>query len=110
MTAAIDKLKTEMGPALKGYIIDLRENPGGLLDQAISVSDAFLNQGEIVSTRSLRPNAEEGQRYKDKRGDLADGQPIAGHVNGGPAFASEKDHRATADNTRATINTGRERC
>src|SRR3546814_9282093 len=58
MTAAIDKLKAEMGPALKGYIIDLRENPGGLLDQAISVSDAFLNQGEIVSDRkSTRLNS-----------------------------------------------------
>ncbi|MFC3675927.1 S41 family peptidase [Ferrovibrio xuzhouensis] len=103
MTAAIDKLKTEMGPALKGYIIDLRENPGGLLDQAISVSDAFLNQGEIVSTRSLRPNAEEGQRYNAKRGDIADGKPIAVLVNGGTASASEIVSGALQDHHRAII-------
>lgn len=103
MTAAIDKLKAEMGPALKGYIIDLRENPGGLLDQAISVSDAFLNQGEIVSTRSLRPNADEGQRYNAKRGDIADGKPIAVLVNGGTASASEIVSGALQDHHRAII-------
>lgn len=103
MTAAIDKLKAEMGPALKGYIIDLRDNPGGLLDQAISVSDAFLNQGEIVSTRSLRPNADEGQRYNAKRGDIADGKPIAVLVNGGTASASEIVSGALQDHHRAVI-------
>ncbi|WP_341705589.1 S41 family peptidase [Ferrovibrio sp.] len=103
MTAAIDRLKSEMGPALKGYIIDLRDNPGGLLDQAISVSDAFLNQGEIVSTRSLRPNADEGQRYNAKRGDIADGKPIAVLVNGGTASASEIVSGALQDHHRAVI-------
>ncbi|HEX6956740.1 MAG TPA: S41 family peptidase [Ferrovibrio sp.] len=103
MTAAIEKLKAEMGPQLKGYIIDLRDNPGGLLDQAISVADAFLNQGEIVSTRSLRTNADEGQRYNAKRGDIADGKPIAVLINGGTASASEIVSGALQDHHRAII-------
>jgi carboxyl-terminal processing protease len=103
MVAAIDKLKAEMGPELKGYIIDLRDNPGGLLDQAISVSDSFLNQGEIVSTRALRGSADEGQRYNAKRGDAADGKPMAVLINGGSASASEIVAGALQDHHRAVL-------
>jgi len=103
LTAAIDKLKSEMGPELKGYIIDLRDNPGGLLDQAISVSDSFLNQGEIVSTRALRASADEGQRYNAKRGDIADGKPMAVLINGGSASASEIVAGALQDHHRAVL-------
>jgi carboxyl-terminal processing protease len=103
MVAAIEKLKAEMGPELKGYIIDLRDNPGGLLDQAISVSDSFLNQGEIVSTRALRGTADEGQRYNAKRGDAADGKPMAVLINGGSASASEIVAGALQDHHRAVL-------
>ncbi|WP_298727560.1 S41 family peptidase [uncultured Ferrovibrio sp.] len=103
LVAAIEKLKAEMGPELKGYIIDLRDNPGGLLDQAISVADTFLNQGEIVSTRSLRSTADEGQRYNAKRGDIAEGKPIAVLINGGSASASEIVAGALQDHHRAVI-------
>ncbi|WP_374302479.1 S41 family peptidase [Ferrovibrio sp.] len=103
LVAAIDKLKAEMGPELKGYIIDLRDNPGGLLDQAISVSDTFLNQGEIVSTRALRASADEGQRYNAKRGDVADSKPMAVLINGGSASASEIVAGALQDHHRAVL-------
>ncbi|WP_290981038.1 S41 family peptidase [Ferrovibrio sp.] len=103
MVAAIERLKQEIGPNLKGYVIDLRDNPGGLLDQAISVSDSFLNQGEIVSTRSLRPNADEGQRVNAKRGDVTDGKPIAVLINGGSASASEIVAGALQDHHRAVL-------
>src|ERR1700709_1393569 len=68
---------------LKGYVLDLRNNPGGLLDQAISVSDAFLEKGEIVSTRGR--NADETQRFNAKAGDLAKGKPVIVLINGGSA-------------------------
>ncbi len=103
MVAAIERLKQEIGPGLKGYVIDLRDNPGGLLDQAISVADSFLNQGEIVSTRSLRPNADEGQRVNAKRGDVTDGKPIAVLINGGSASASEIVAGALQDHHRAVL-------
>jgi carboxyl-terminal processing protease len=103
LTAAIEKLKSEMGPELKGYIVDLRDNPGGLLDQAISVSDIFLNQGEIVSTRALRASADDGQRYNAKRGDVADGKPMAVLINGGSASASEIVAGALQDHHRAVL-------
>ena len=66
LEAAIAQLKKETGDKLKGYIIDLRNNPGGLLDQAISVSDTFLDRGEVVSTRGR--NADETQRFNAQRG------------------------------------------
>ncbi|WP_374631863.1 S41 family peptidase [Ferrovibrio sp.] len=103
MVAAIQKLKAEIGPQLAGYIIDLRDNPGGLLDQAIKVSDSFLNQGEIVSTRSLRPNADEGQRFNARPGDVADGKPMAVLINGGSASASEIVAGALQDHRRAVL-------
>jgi carboxyl-terminal processing protease len=86
---------------LRGYIIDLRNNPGGLLDQAISVSDAFLERGEIVSTRGR--NAEETQRYSAKAGDLTRNKPVIILVNGGSASASEIVAGALQDHKRATI-------
>ncbi len=98
---AIDKLKSEIGGNLKGYIVDLRNNPGGLLDQAISVSDTFLNSGEIVSTRGR--NASETQRFSAQAGDMADGKKIVVLVNGGSASASEIVAGALQDQQRATI-------
>ncbi len=86
---------------LKGYIVDLRNNPGGLLDQAISISDAFLERGEIVSTRGR--NAEETQRFNARPGDLAKGKPVIVLINGGSASASEIVAGALQDHKRATI-------
>jgi carboxyl-terminal processing protease len=86
---------------LKGYVLDLRNNPGGLLDQAISVSDTFLERGEIVSTRGR--NAEETQRYSARAGDLTKGKPVIVLVNGGSASASEIVAGALQDHKRATI-------
>ena len=86
---------------LRGYIIDLRNNPGGLLDQAISVSDAFLERGEIVSTRGR--NAEETQRFNARSGDLAKNKPIIVLINGGSASASEIVAGALQDHKRATV-------
>ncbi|MEP3046812.1 MAG: S41 family peptidase [Roseibium sp.] len=86
---------------LKGFVIDLRNNPGGLLDQAIAVSDAFLDRGEIVSTRGRE--ADETQRYNARSGDLTDGKPVIILVNGGSASASEIVAGALQDHRRATI-------
>src|SRR5260221_198527 len=84
---AITDLSAQAGDKLKGFIIDLRNNPGGLLDQAISVSDAFLEKGEIVSTRGR--NAEETQRFNARGGDLTKNKPVIALINGGSASASE---------------------
>ncbi len=99
---AIDEIEEEV-PAdkLKGFVVDLRLNPGGLLDQAINVSDAFLDRGEIVSTRGRNP--EETRRYNSRPGDLTDGKPIVVLVNGGSASASEIVAGALQDHKRATI-------
>jgi carboxyl-terminal processing protease len=86
---------------LKGYIIDMRNNPGGLLEEAISVSDAFLDRGEIVSTRGR--NVEETQRRNAKPGDLAKNKPIIVLINGGSASASEIVAGALQDHKRATV-------
>jgi carboxyl-terminal processing protease len=86
---------------LKGYVVDLRNNPGGLLDQAISVSDAFLERGEIVSTRGR--NVEETQRFSARAGDLLKGKPIIVMINGGSASASEIVAGALQDHKRATV-------
>src|SRR6185436_12797945 len=82
-------------------VLDLRNNPGGLLDQAISVSDAFLERVEIVSTRARK--AEDVQRWEAKPGDLAEGLPIVVIVNGGSASASEIVAGALQDHKRAII-------
>jgi carboxyl-terminal processing protease len=86
---------------LRGYVVDLRNNPGGLLDQAISVSDAFLERGEIVSTRGR--NAEETQRFSARAGDLTKGKPVIVLINGGSASASEIVAGALQDHKRATL-------
>jgi carboxyl-terminal processing protease len=86
---------------LKGFVVDLRNNPGGLLDQAISVSDTFLERGEIVSTRGR--NAEETQRFSARAGDLTKNKPLIVLVNGGSASASEIVAGALQDHKRATI-------
>ena len=98
---AITGLKTKMGGKVKGYIIDLRNNPGGLLDQAISVSDSFLDKGEVVSTRGR--NADETQRFNAQKGDLSDGKTVVILINGGSASASEIVAGALQDHKRATI-------
>jgi len=86
---------------LKGYILDLRNNPGGLLDQAISVSDSFLQKGEIVSTRGRNP--EETQRFNARAGDLTHSKPLIVLINGGSASASEIVSGALQDHRRATL-------
>jgi carboxyl-terminal processing protease len=96
---AISDLSTQA--KLKGFIIDLRNNPGGLLDQAISVSDAFLEKGEIVSTRGR--NAEETQRFNARAGDLTKNKPLIVLINGGSASASEIVAGALQDHRRATV-------
>jgi carboxyl-terminal processing protease len=102
LEAAIEKIKKEV-PAdkLKGYVLDLRLNPGGLLDQAIYVSDAFLERGEVVSTRSRDP--QDTRRFNATAGDLTDGKPVIVLVNGGSASASEIVAGALQDLKRATV-------
>src|SRR3954469_8161961 len=94
-------LKKEIGPSIKGYVLDLRNNPGGLLDQAIQVSDDFLAGGEVVSTRGRHP--EDTQRYDAKGGDITDGKPIVILINAGTASASEIVSGALQDHKRATV-------
>src|SRR5476649_775636 len=97
----IGTLTSQIGDKLKGFVIDLRNNPGGLLEEAVSVSDAFLDRGEIVSTRGR--NAEETQRRTAKAGDLAKGKPVIVLINGGSASASEIVAGALQDHKRATL-------
>ena len=101
LKAAIEKRKEDIGEGLIGYVLDLRNNPGGLLDQAIEVSDAFLNQGEIVSTRGRDPD--DAQRYNAHPGDLAEGLPVVVLINGGSASASEIVAGALQDHRRAIV-------
>jgi carboxyl-terminal processing protease len=98
---AITDLMTQSGDKLRGFIVDLRNNPGGLLDQAISVSNAFLERGEIVSTRGR--NAEEIVRFNARAGDLTKGKPLIVLINGGSASASEIVAGALQDHRRATV-------
>jgi carboxyl-terminal processing protease len=86
---------------VKGFIVDMRNNPGGLLDQAVAVSDAFLDRGEIVSTRGRDPA--DTQRFTAKNGDLTKGKPIMVLINGGSASASEIVAGALQDHKRATL-------
>ena len=101
LNEAIKTLRAEIGDDIKGLVLDLRNNPGGLLDQAIKVSDAFLNQGEIVSTRGR--DADNAQRYNAEPGDLMDDLPIVVLINGGSASASEIVAGALQDHDRAII-------
>src|SRR5438876_6253616 len=98
---AMKNLKQQAGNKLVGVILDLRNNPGGLLDQAVAVSDAFLEKGEIVSTRGRR--GEDAQRYNARAGDIASGLPVAVVVNGGSASASEIVAGALQDHHRAVL-------
>ncbi|WP_304621021.1 S41 family peptidase [Paracoccus sediminilitoris] len=105
-----DALKTELAKAVEeaggidkvtGFVLDLRNNPGGLLNQAISVSDAFLDAGEIVSTRGRNPD--ESERWNAEEGDLAEGKPMVVLTNGGSASASEIVAGALQDHRRAIV-------
>ena len=99
---ALKELRSSIGEdKVKGYILDLRNNPGGLLDQAISVSDAFLERGEIVSTRGREDD--ETRRYSAAPGDDASGKPVIVLINGGSASASEIVAGALQDHRRATV-------
>ena len=101
VVVAVKTLRKQIGPALQGYIIDLRDDGGGVLDQAIAVSDDFLDGGEIVSTRGRRP--EDTQRYDAKPGDITEGKPLVVLINGGTASASEIVAGALQDHKRATV-------
>ena len=98
---AMKNLKQQAGNKLVGVVLDLRNNPGGLLDQAVSVSDAFLEKGEIVSTRGRR--SEDAQRYNARAGDIASGLPVVVLINGGSASASEIVAGALQDHHRAIL-------
>src|SRR5271170_7630545 len=98
---ALKNLKQQANNKLIGIILDLRNNPGGLLDQAVAVSDAFLDKGEIVSTRGRR--ADETQRFNARPGDIANGLPLVVLINGGSASASEIVAGALQDHHRAVL-------
>ena len=99
---AMKNLKQQVGSnKLIGLVLDLRNNPGGLLDQAVAVTDAFLDRGEIVSTRGRR--SDDAQRYNARPGDIAAGLPIAILINGGSASASEIVAGALQDHHRAVL-------
>ena len=99
---AITDISKQIPPEkLAGYVVDLRNNPGGLLDQAVSVSAAFMARGEVVSTRGRTP--EETQRFTARTGDLIKGKPLVVLINGGSASASEIVAGALHDHKRATL-------
>ena len=98
---AMAHFRKTMGDKTKGYILDLRNDPGGLLDMAISVSDSFLDRGEVVSTRGR--HADETQRFNAQSGDLAGSKPVVVLINGGSASASEIVAGALQDHKRATV-------
>ncbi len=98
---AIKELKKTIGANLIGFVLDIRNNPGGLLDQAVGVADTFLAQGEIVSTRSRKP--EETQRFSAKSGDMIEGLPLVVMINEGSASASEIVAGALQDHKRAVV-------
>jgi carboxyl-terminal processing protease len=99
--SAIEEIKNELGSKLTGYVLDLRNNPGGLLDQAILVSDIFLDKGEIVSTRGR--NEQDTKRDNATPGDEAEGLPIVVLINGGSASASEIVSGALQDHKRGIV-------
>jgi len=98
---AIRELRNESDEPLAGYVLDLRNNPGGLLEQAINISDAFLDGGEVVSTRGRDPV--DTQRYNARRGDISDEMPVIVLINGGSASASEIVAGAIQDHARGTV-------
>ncbi len=98
---AIDDIAEELGGDVIGFVLDLRNNPGGLLDQAVEVSDIFLEQGEIVSTRGRHEDL--AQRYNADPDDLTEGLPLVVLINGGSASASEIVAGALQDHGRAVL-------
>ena len=101
MRDKVADLLDEIGDGAKGIVLDLRNNPGGLLDQAVAVADAYLDSGEIVSTRGRRPDSI--QRYNARSGDIAEGLPMVVLINGGSASASEIVAGALQDHRRAIV-------
>ena len=101
LSREIEKIRSQLGDKMIGLVLDLRRNPGGLLSQAIKVSDAFLERGEIVSTRGRK--GKKSQRYNARSGDLIDGLPLVVLINGGSASASEIVAGALQDHQRAVI-------
>ncbi|MDA1134865.1 MAG: S41 family peptidase [Proteobacteria bacterium] len=101
LKTAVEKIKKEIGDNFLGLILDLRNNPGGLLNQSISVSDAFLNQGEIVSTKGRKND--DASRVFAKKGDIINGKPLIVLINSGSASASEIVAGALKDHSRAII-------
>ena len=98
---SVDEIKKKLGEKFQGLILDLRNNPGGLLNQSISVTDAFLNQGEIVSTQGRKDD--DTSRIFSKKGDIIDGKPMIVLINSGSASASEIVAGALKDHSRAII-------
>jgi carboxyl-terminal processing protease len=98
---ALEGLEGELGDRMKGVVLDLRNNPGGLLEQAVQVSDVFLDRGEIVSTRGRRSDSI--QRFNSRQGDLLEGRPMVVLINGGSASASEIVAGALQDHDRAIV-------
>ena len=101
LDAVLGDLWEEQGDRVVGAVLDLRNNPGGLLDQAIAVSDAFLERGEIVSTRGRDPTS--ALRFNAQEGDIIDGLPLVVLINSGSASASEIVAGALQDHRRALI-------
>ena len=101
MEKSINEIKKELGDKFQGLILDLRNNPGGLLNQSISVTEAFLNQGEIVSTQGRK--ADDTSRVFAKKGDIINGKPLIVLINSGSASASEIVAGALKDHARAII-------
>jgi len=101
MRDKVEELKGKIGDKLTGVVLDLRNNPGGLLDQAVAVSDAFLDKGEVVSTRGRRPDSI--QRFNARPGDIAADLPMVVLINGGSASASEIVAGALQDQKRAIV-------
>ncbi len=98
---AVRELRQQIGNRLVGFVLDLRNNPGGLLDQAVAVTDAFLERGEVVSTRGRREEA--AQRFNASPGDVAEGLPLVVLINAGSASASEIVAGALQDHRRAIL-------
>jgi carboxyl-terminal processing protease len=101
LRTAYGRIKDQLGGSVEGVVLDLRNNPGGLLDQAVEVTDAFLDAGEVVSTRGRRN--EDITRYNARKGDIAEGRPVVVLINGGSASASEIVAGALQDHRRGIV-------
>ncbi len=98
---AVKKIRDKVDGRIEGYVLDLRNNPGGLLDQAVATANAFLDEGEVVSTRSRNP--EDTRRFNAEGGDITNGRPMVVLINGGSASASEIVAGALQDHDRAMV-------